>query len=118
MRIVRTLALALAPVLAAACASAPRPPPPAPPAPAATPPARPATGLHLVVHPPDAEVEIEGVRRGRAATLAADTAGVVPLAPGVYRVSVQRPGHEPWRAEVSVVDRVERIDVTLVERPR
>jgi hypothetical protein len=118
MRSLRLLAVS---IVAAACASsppaAPAPHPSAPPAAVgAAPAALPATGLALTVVPGDAEVEIEGVRRAPASALAAESGGIVPLAPGVYRVSVRHPRYSTWRAEVSVGSAVERIEVTLSER--
>jgi hypothetical protein len=117
---IRSLRLLAVSIAAAACASSPPAVPPAPvsaaPAPASAPAALPATGLALTVFPRDAEVEIEGVRRAPASTLAADSGGIVPLAPGVYRVSVRHPRYSTWRAEVSVGSAVERIEVTLSER--
>jgi hypothetical protein len=116
----RPLRLLVVSIVLAACASpppaAPPAPPSAPPPPRADPAAVPATGLLLTVVPSDAEVEIEGVRRAPASTLAAERGGIVPLAPGVYRVSVRHPRYSTWRAEVSVGSTVERIEVTLSER--
>lgn len=121
---IRSLRPLLAMLACAACASAPRPPPAPAPTPGPTgapdpamvlpevaPPAR--AGLQLMVAPPDAEVEIEGVLRAPAAGLAAKDGGFVPLPPGVHRVSVRRAGYHTWRAEVSVGTAVERIEVTL-----
>ncbi len=105
---IRSLRLLLAVVaaLAAACAA---PPPQRQIAPAAhRPRALPRTGLQIVVAPKDGEVEIDGVRHREA---------IVPLAPGVHRVSVRRPGYATWRAEVSVSSRIERLEITLVKAP-
>jgi hypothetical protein len=115
---IRSLLLAV-PIAAVACAcSAPVPRTArvfTPPAKAPTA-AAPVAGLALTVFPSDAEVEIEGVRRARASALSAESGGIVPLAPGVYRVSVRHPEYPTWRAEVSVGSTVERIEVTLSER--
>lgn len=100
-------------VPASSAPAAPAPQAPAPPAAAA---ARPSTGLELVIVPADADVEIEGVRRAPASAIASGTGGIVPLAPGVYRVSIRHPEYATWRAEVSVRTGVERIEVTLSEQ--
>jgi hypothetical protein len=115
----RSLHLTRCALAALACAcGAPqvRPAAPGPVAPAPAPAARPAAGLELVVLPREAEIEIEGVRRAPASALARESGGVVPLPPGVYRVSIRHPGYETWRGEVAVASGVERIEVTLAEQ--
>lgn len=120
----RTRRLALVVSLAAsACATSPArapvvaPPPAAPPvasAPAAPAPAPlPATGLELAVRPAEAVVLVDGVARGTVGEL---REGVLPLASGIYQVSLRAPGFVTWRAEVAVRGGRERIDVQLEKK--
>ncbi len=86
------------------------PPPPkevVPPAPAPTGP-----GLIVNVLPTDAELIIDGVSQGAVSKLALEN-GLLPLKPGIYQVGLQRAGYVSWRAEVTVNDRPETIQVTL-----
>jgi hypothetical protein len=109
-----------------ACASAPRPAPapaPAPavaPAPVATPapraPAAAVTGLVFAVEPREAQISVDGQPYGTVGDLAARD-GVLPLAPGIYQVSLKAPGYATWRAEVAIRSGMEPIRVTLVRKP-
>jgi hypothetical protein len=74
-----------------------------------------ATGLRFEVQPADAEVSIGG----GAYESAVDSNGgarTVALPPGLYQVSIRRPGYATWRAEVSIEDGIEVIRVSLVQR--
>ncbi|MGE6763425.1 PEGA domain-containing protein [Corallococcus interemptor] len=71
------------------------------------------TGLRLAVMPDQARVFVDG----RAMGLARQLGALLPLAPGVYQVSVQLEGHDTWRAEVKVGDRPEPLQVTLTASP-
>jgi hypothetical protein len=94
--------VALAP---AASSSAVAPAPSAPSGPA----------LVFYVQPAEAQISIDGVAYGRVDQLA--TGGVLPLKPGIYRVTVGCPGYTSWRAEVAVKDGPEAIQVTLNKSP-
>ena len=73
----------------------------------------PATGLELSVVPASAEIFVDGDSRGVVSELAS---GVLGLAPGIYQVSLEAPGHVTWRAEVAVRAGRERIDVRLAKK--
>jgi hypothetical protein len=103
-----------------ACASAPRPAP-APSATLAAAPVRPepaaaseGAGLTFAVEPADAEVLVDARSLGKVADL--PRGGAVPLQPGLYQVSLRRPGYATWRAEVAVRAGFEPIRVTLTRR--
>jgi hypothetical protein len=68
------------------------------------------------VSPADAEISIDGAPRGAVADLA-DRSGLLPLAPGIYQVSLKAPGYVTWRAEVALGAKVETIKVNLVPKP-
>lgn len=72
-------------------------------------------GLCFSVVPEDTEIFLNGAGRGRIADLKGRGA-FLPLAPGIYRITLQRPGYATWRAEVAVRAVPERIVVSL--RPR
>lgn len=120
----RRSVLAFAAAASLACASAPKPAPaPAPaaaPAPVAAPapraPAAAVTGLVFAVEPREAQVSVDGQPYGTVADLAARE-GLLPLAPGIYQVSLKAPGYTTWRAEVAIRSGTERIRVTLVKKP-
>ena len=124
--IARRLTIFVIFALAAGCASAPARSPaphaaPAPaPAPAVTPAPAPApgatSGLEFLVEPGEAVVAVDGVERGSVAEIVA-AGGVLPLAPGIYQVSLRSPGFVTWRAEVAVRSSRERIEVKLVKKP-
>lgn len=86
----------------------------APAARAAAPPAGPGTGLVLLVDPSDAEIAIDGRPQGVASDLGA--AGLLPLQPGIYQVTVTRRGYAPWRAEVAVRSEPQRFNIVLERR--
>ena len=73
-------------------------------------------GLILKVEPGDAELIIDGTSYGQVAQLETRD-GLLPLKSGIYQVSVKRTGYAPWRAEVTVNDRPETLQVTLVRKP-
>lgn len=73
------------------------------------------TGLSLAVEPADAELLIDGKPCGKVSELL--RGGVVPLQPGLYQVSLKRPGFATWRAEVAVRSGVEPIRVILARKP-
>jgi len=107
-----------------ACASAPKPAPAPAPAPAAAPapaptpraPAAAVTGLVFAVEPRQAQISVDGRPYGTMADLAARD-GLLPLAPGIYQVSLKAPGYATWRAEVAIRSGTEPIRVTLVKKP-
>jgi len=125
-RTTRHSVLTFAAVLSLACASAPKPAPApvqapaAPPAPVASPtpraPAAAVTGLVFAVEPPHAQISVDGQPYGTVADLAARD-GVLPLAPGIYQVSLKAPGYATWRAEVAIRAGTEPIRVTLAKKP-
>jgi hypothetical protein len=98
-------------------AEAPVPPAPAAPSepsPAPEPASALGSGLRFKVDPPDAEVFVDGQSRGRVAELPGER-GILQLSPGLYQVSLKKPGYQTWRAEVAVKkDAPEPIEVTLV----
>jgi hypothetical protein len=67
-------------------------------------------GIRLVVSPGDAEVVVDGERVGLASEM---EAGFIKLESGLHQIVVQKDGHETWRAEVTVSEEVERIEVNL-----
>jgi hypothetical protein len=101
---------------AAAPVTAPASAPAAPPGPAPRAPDAAVTGLLFAVDPPAAEISIDGAPRGAVADLA-DRNGLLPLAPGIYQVSLKAPGFVTWRAEVALGTKVESIKVNLVRKP-
>jgi hypothetical protein len=72
-------------------------------------------GLIIHVEPPDAELIIDGVNHGMASRVETDH-GVVALKSGIYQVSFKRTGYISWRAEVTVNDKPEKIEVTLLHQ--
>jgi hypothetical protein len=111
-------------VVSLACASAPKPAPGPEQAPAAAPvaapapraPAAAATGLVFAVEPREAQISVDGQPYGTVAGLAGRD-GLLPLAPGIYQVSLKAPGYATWRAEVAIRSGTEPIRVTLVKKP-
>jgi hypothetical protein len=95
---------------------APTSPPSAAPGPVSEAPVPGPSGLRIKVDPPDAEIFVDGTSLGPANALA--SAGTIPMAPGLYQVSLKRSGYQTWRAEVSVKDSAQPIEVTLVRVPR
>lgn len=96
------------------------PAPAAPPAPAEAPqdpraPDAVQTGLRFEVEPPAALIAIDGRDYGSVGDVAAG-AGLVPLAPGIYQVSLKASGFVTWRAEVAVRQGTEKIKVTLSKK--
>jgi hypothetical protein len=103
---VRALAIAW---MLSACShpSAPvKPPPPAAPVDA---PAAAKVGVALDVTPVDAEVLIDGISHGPAASLP----HVLELKPGLYTLVIQLKGYTSYRVEFSVADKVESFAVHL-----
>jgi hypothetical protein len=74
------------------------------------------TGLVFAVEPPQAQISVDGQPYGTVADLAARE-GLLPLAPGIYQVSLKAAGYTTWRAEVAVRSGTEPIRVTLVKKP-
>ena len=72
------------------------------------------SGLHFSVTPADAMVFIDGKAVGKVADLEG-TGGVLSVKPGIYQVSLKRPGFVTWRAEVTVGDGAEAIQVIMVK---
>jgi hypothetical protein len=99
--------------LGVACGPRPAPAPPGPSGPAApaTDAASPAPqkpGVRLKIDPPDALVFVDG----KAHDLAGGD-GFVELEPGLHQVMIRREGYQTWRAEVTVKDGVELLDLKL-----
>jgi hypothetical protein len=108
---VRLVAAVLAGALAGASGCAKKPPPaPAAPAPAAAAPEDTRPRLSLDVDPSDAEVLIDDQVVGTGASVSS-----LPLDPGLHRIVVRKPGYEPWRAEVTLDEGTESLEVTLEE---
>ncbi len=129
--ILRRSVLALLAAAAIGCAGAPKAPvaklgetvAPASPAPVTAPDPEPSrapdtllSGLRFDVAPAEAEISIDGSPRGAVADLAA-RGGLLPLAPGIYQVSLKAPGYVTWRAEVALRSGTESIRVNLTPRP-
>jgi hypothetical protein len=74
------------------------------------------TGLVFAVEPREAQISVDGQPYGTVADLAPRD-GVLPLAPGIYQVSLKAPGYTTWRAEVAIRSGTEPIRVTLVRKP-
>jgi len=88
-------------------------------APTSTPVERPAlvgSGLSFSVSPRDAEIFVDGKARGRVSDLEGN-GGLLEIKPGIYQVSLKRRGFVTWRAEVTVGNGAEAIQVTMVESP-
>lgn len=73
-------------------------------------------GLLFQVDPEAAILTIDYYALGPVSGLRAQ-GGVVRLAAGVHRVSLSLAGHEAWRAELDLHDKVETIRVTLTRTP-
>ena len=69
-------------------------------------------GLIVFVEPNDAEVIIDGESLGIVSKLKLQN-GLLPLRSGIYQVNLRRAGYLSWRAEVTVNDKPETIQVTL-----
>jgi hypothetical protein len=79
---------------------------------AAARPRRRPTGLALKVDPPDASVFVNGQPHGPA-DVALGSDGTLELAPGLYRIVVERPGWQTWRGEVAVGAQPVPVEVSL-----
>jgi hypothetical protein len=75
-----------------------------------------ATGLVFAVAPQEAQISIDGSPRGAVADLSS-RGGLLPLAPGIYQVSLKAPGYATWRAEVALRTGTETIRVNLARKP-
>jgi hypothetical protein len=73
-------------------------------------------GLVVHVEPDDAELIIDGTNYGVASKLELQQ-GVLPLHTGIYQVALKRLGYVSWRAEVTVNDKPETLQVTLIKQP-
>lgn len=87
-------------------------PPPPPKGVVAPPQAPTGPGLIVNVQPTDAELIIDGASLGLVSKLTLEN-GLLPLKSGIYQVGLKRPGYVSWRAEVTVNDKPETIEVTL-----
>ena len=76
--------------------------------------ARQGSGLLFSVTPSDAEIFVDGKVVGKVADIAA-SGGLLKMKPGIYQVSLKRRGFVTWRAEVTVGDGPETIQVTMVQ---
>jgi len=65
-------------------------------------------GLHVTVEPPDAKLFVDGMPRDASAT-----GGFIELEPGLHQVMVTRTGYQTWRAEVTVGEGIEELDLRL-----
>ena len=74
-------------------------------------------GLCLRVTPPGARLTVDGVDVGLLSELAAGTAHFHPVASGIHQITLEHDGYVTWRAEVSVRDTLENIDVELTPEP-
>ncbi len=108
--------------VAAGCATVPKPAPvlaspetQQPEAPALPDAVASSPGLRFLVEPKEAEVIIDGESRGTVEGLGPN-GGFIQLQPGLYQVSLKRPGFVTWRAEVAVREGPEPIQVTLVRK--
>ncbi|MCC6335808.1 MAG: PEGA domain-containing protein [Myxococcales bacterium] len=72
-------------------------------------------GLVLLVQPADAELIIDGTSYGPVAHLETEN-GKLPLKPGIYQVALKRAGYTSWRAEVTVTENPEALEVSLVRQ--
>ncbi|MBU8897828.1 PEGA domain-containing protein [Corallococcus sp. M34] len=73
-------------------------------------------GLRFDVQPGAARVFVDGHAVGTAASLR-DAGGLLSLAPGVHQVSIRHAGYATWRAEVTVGEEAEAIQVRLLQDP-
>jgi len=73
------------------------------------------SGLRFSVEPAEAQIAIDGNPRGAVADLAA-RGGLLPLAPGIYQVSLKAEGYVTWRAEVALRSGTESIRVNLAPK--
>jgi hypothetical protein len=71
------------------------------------------SGLLFSVTPSDAEISVDGTVTGKVADIEA-RGGLLEMKPGIYQVSLKRRGFVTWRAEVTVGDGPETIQVTMV----
>jgi hypothetical protein len=69
-------------------------------------------GVALAVTPPDAEVWIDGVSRGKAS----DLGPVIELKPGLYTLVVARAGFSSFRVEFTVGDKTESFAIHLDQK--
>lgn len=83
------------------------------PTPAIAPTCPPAPGLCLTIEPSDTILEVDGEVVGPITSLGETPPHFVPRPPGIYQITLKRPGFVTWRGEVSVRDSPERIDVSL-----
>jgi hypothetical protein len=72
------------------------------------------SGLSFSVSPRDAEILVDGKARGKVSDLE-NSGGLLEIKPGIYQVSLKRRGFVTWRAEVTVGNGAEAIQVTMVE---
>lgn len=128
----RPTALFCLPALFVAIACGSSSPPPAEPAPASArtgaegadaQSATPATlaecpteaGLCFQVAPADAELEVDGEVLGPIQDLGRGLV-FVEIEPGIHMITLKRDGFVTWRAEVSVAETAETINVTMEEK--
>ncbi|MEW5737938.1 MAG: PEGA domain-containing protein [Myxococcota bacterium] len=72
-------------------------------------------GLVLTVEPNDAELLIDGTSYGPVSQLQTEN-GKLALKPGIYQVALKRAGYTSWRAEVTVTEKPEPLQVSLVKQ--
>lgn len=75
----------------------------------------PGGGLRFEVEPRFAVLEVNGTPHGTVSALN-EGSGVLKLKPGLYQVSLKAPGYLTWRAEVSVDQAEQPLQVTLVAK--
>ncbi len=70
-------------------------------------------GLCLVVEPAAAELIVDGTSHGAVESLGPPGARFLAVQPGIHLISLRHEGFETWRAEVSLAERPEAIEVEL-----
>ena len=68
--------------------------------------------MRFSVDPDGAQIYVDGKPMGKVSELRA-LGGVLKIAPGIYQVSLRLAGYETWRAEVSVGEGTQTIQVAL-----
>ena len=66
----------------------------------------------MTVEPADAELIIDGESYGPVSQLETEN-GLLSLKPGIYQVALKKPGYISWRAEVTVNEEPEKLQVSL-----
>lgn len=72
-------------------------------------------GLIFAVHPPDAEVVLDGVVQGKASDFNEER--YLKVAAGTHRLELRLAGFETYRRELYVSNSLLRVDAALVRSP-